>query len=150
MSDNDLRQLYQDMILEHARKPRNFGEHEDANRHAHGHNPLCGDDITVHAEVDDKGIIKTVKFEGQGCAISTAAASIMTGLVKGKTLAEANELFTNFQHAVKDEGMEQKLPTKLKVFVGVKDYPMRVKCATLAWHTLHAALENKQEQVTTE
>lgn len=147
--DNNLRELYQEMILEHARKPRNFGVLAAANHHAHGHNPLCGDEITVHAQLDAAGRVEDVKFEGHGCAISTAAASLMTDIVKGKPAADVEELFQNFHNAVTGKGGEEKLPTKLKVFTGVKDYPMRVKCATLAWHTLHAALHN-QDEVTTE
>ena len=147
--DNSLRELYQEMILEHARKPRNFGVLDGANHHAHGHNPLCGDEITVHAQLDEAGNVADVKFEGQGCAISTAAASLMTDMVKGKPMAEVETMFENFHSAVTGKGGEENLPTKLKVFAGVKDYPMRVKCATLAWHTLHAAMHNEAE-VTTE
>ncbi len=145
---DNLRELYQEMILEHARKPRNFGVLADANRHAHGHNPLCGDEITVHAQLDDAGNVVAVNFEGQGCAISTAAASVMTDMVKGKPAADVETLFENFHNAVTGKGGEEKLPTKLKVFAGVKDYPMRVKCATLAWHTLHAAMHNQDEATT--
>lgn len=146
---DNLRELYQEMILEHARKPRNFGALEGANHHAHGHNPLCGDEITVHIKTTADGTVEAVKFEGQGCAISTAAASVMTDMVKGKPMAEVETLFEGFHNAVTGKGGEDKLPNKLKVFAGVKDYPMRVKCATLAWHTLHAALHN-QDDVTTE
>lgn len=159
--ENDLRQLYQDMILEHARKPRNFGVLNTANRHAHGNNPLCGDDITVHLELADDDTVRDIKFEGHGCAIHTAAASVMTGLAKGKKVSELTDLFKTFRDEVMEEDNgeqgageegagEAGLPKKLKVFTGVKAYPMRVKCATLAWHTLTAALEGEQDEVTTE
>lgn len=149
--DNDLRQLYQDMILEHARKPRNFGVLNTANRHAHGNNPLCGDEITVHLELADDDTVKDITFEGHGCAISTAAASVMTQLAKGKSKGELTKLFKSFHNDVMDEAEpDVELPKKLKVFTGVKAYPMRVKCATLAWHTLTAALEGRQDPVTTE
>ena len=147
--DNNLRELYQEMILEHARKPRNFGVLAEANYHAHGHNPLCGDEITVHLKTADDGTIENVMFEGHGCAISTASASVMTSLVKGKPMSEVESIFKGFHSAVTGKGGEENLPTKLKVFAGVKDYPMRVKCATLAWHTLHAAM-NGQDEATTE
>ena len=148
--DSDLRQLYQDMILEHARKPRNFGVLDTANRHAFGNNPLCGDEITVHLELADDDTVNAITFEGHGCAISTAAASVMTGLAKGKKKEELTKLFKQFHNEVMDEQEQPDLPKKLKVFTGVKAYPMRVKCATLAWHTLAAALEGKQDEVTTE
>ena len=148
--DNDLRQLYQEMILEHARKPRNFGVLANANRHAHGNNPLCGDDITVHLDLAADGTVNDITFEGSGCAISTAAASVMTGLAKGQKAADLKAIFKNFHEEVMDEAEHAELPKKLKVFTGVKAYPMRVKCATLAWHTLAAALDGKQTDVTTE
>lgn len=149
MTDN-LRELYQEIILEHARKPRNFGALEGACNHAHGYNPLCGDEVTVHAKLDDASKVEKITFEGHGCAISTASASVMTDMVKGKTLTEVDVLFNSFHKAVTGQGGEENLPIKLKVFAGVKNYPMRVKCATLAWHTLNAALHNQDESVTTE
>jgi nitrogen fixation NifU-like protein len=148
---SDLRDLYQEVILDHGRHPRNFGPLEGANRNSEGHNPLCGDHIEVHATVDSQGRIQDVRFEGHGCAISTASASLMTGAVKGKTVEEAKHLFEHFHDlltkdgAVADEDLE-----KLMVLEGVKEFPMRVKCATLAWHTLNAALENAETPVTTE
>lgn len=145
---DNLRELYQEMILEHARKPRNFGVLAGANHHAHGHNPLCGDDITVHLKTSADGTVEAATFEGQGCAISTAAASVMTDMVKGKPTADVEQMFTAFHNAVTGKGGQEALPAKLKVFAGVKDYPMRVKCATLAWHTLHAALHNQAEATT--
>lgn len=148
--ESELRELYQDLILEHARKPRNFGVLSTANHHAHGNNPLCGDEITVHLDLADDGTVKDITFEGHGCAIHTAAASVMTGLVKGQKTEDIKEIFAKFHDDVMDEKEHTELPRKLKVFTGVKAYPMRVKCATLAWHTLTAALEGKQDPVTTE
>ncbi len=143
---SELRELYQEVILDHSRNPRNFGHHEPSNRHAEGHNPLCGDRLTIWAEVED-GRIKDVSFEGRGCAISVASASLMTEMLKDHTVAEAEKIFETF-HAVvmgDDSGLD-----KLRVLAGVRDYPMRVKCATLAWHTLKSALDNKDETVVTE
>ncbi len=146
---SDLRALYEQMILDHNRKPRNFQRKpEGANRHAYGYNPLCGDEFTVNLTVED-GVIKDVGFEGAGCAISTASCSLMTESIKGKTLKEAEALFRGVHNLLTQEGEVGELG-KLKVLSGVRDYPSRVKCATLAWHTLQAALENKQETVCTE
>lgn len=145
---SDLSELYQEMILEHAKKPRNFGVLSGATCHAEGHNPLCGDAIEVKVLLKD-GVVEDVRFTGQGCAISTASASVMTELAKGKSIEEVEALFENFHKAV-TEGAEVKLPRKLSVFTGVKAYPMRVKCATLAWHTLHSALTGGKSTVTTE
>ena len=141
------RDLYQDIILDHGRKPRNFHAMEHPSHFAHGHNPLCGDRVTIYLEIDgDK--IKDVSFEGRGCAISTASASLMTEVLKGKTLAEAEELFKAF-HAEVTGGevppVEEKLQDdfdRLAPLEGVKAYPARVKCATLAWHAFEAALKN--------
>lgn len=141
------RELYQDIILDHGRKPRNFHKMEHPSHFAHGHNPLCGDRVTVFLELDgDK--IKDVSFEGRGCAISTASASLMTEVLKGKTLAEAEKLFKAF-HAEVTGGevpaVEEKLQDdfeRLAPLEGVKAYPTRVKCATLAWHAFEAALKN--------
>jgi nitrogen fixation NifU-like protein len=148
---SDLRELYQEVILDHNKRPRNFGSLPEANHHAEGHNPLCGDRLLVYLDVED-GIIRGVSFEGAGCAISRASASLMTDAVKGKTVAEAEQLFEEFRRMVTsgvDEEVEASLG-KLSVFCGVREYPSRVKCASLAWHTLHAALEAKPEPVSTE
>jgi len=148
---SDLRDLYQEIILDHGRTPRNFGPLDGANRNSEGHNPLCGDHIEVHATVDKDGRIQDVTFEGHGCAISTASASMMTDAVKGKTVAEAKELFEHFHDLVtKDDVLPEEDMDKLMVLAGVREFPMRVKCATLAWHTLNAALQNEDEPVSTE
>lgn len=148
---SDLRDLYQEVILDHGRHPRNFGPLDGANRTSEGHNPLCGDHIEVHATVDKDGRIQDVKFEGHGCAISTASASLMTDAVKGKTIAEAKHLFEHFHDLVtKDDALPEDDLDKLVVLAGVKEFPMRVKCATLAWHTLNAALDKTDAPVTTE
>jgi nitrogen fixation NifU-like protein len=148
---SDLRDLYQEVILDHSRSPRNFGHHEPSNREAKGNNPLCGDKFTIYALVED-GIVKDVSFDGRGCAISTASASLMSELMKGKTEAEAKAMFERFHELVtadKDEPLDEELD-KLKVLAGVRGYPMRVKCATLAWHTLKAALDETDDTVVTE
>jgi nitrogen fixation NifU-like protein len=147
---NELRDLYQEVILDHNRRPRNFGALPGANRHAEGYNPLCGDKVTVFLDVED-GRIRDVSFQGSGCAISTASASLMTEALKGRTVAAARELFDDF-HALVTTGEGEGSPElgKLAVFSGVREFPMRVKCATLAWHTLLAALEEKDQPVTTE
>lgn len=148
---SDLRDLYQEVILDHGKNPRNFGT-IDGGQSAHGHNPLCGDLVTVYVLVRD-GIIEDLKFEGSGCAISTAAASMMTQALKGRTLEEVEHLFERF-HDVVTGRADPELGTddlgKLAVFAGVAEYPLRVKCATLSWHTLKAALEASSEPVTTE
>jgi nitrogen fixation NifU-like protein len=143
----ETRELYQDIILDHGRKPRNFHKMDHPSHFAHGHNPLCGDRVTVFLEIED-GKIKDVSFDGRGCAISTASASLMTEVLKGKTLAEAEELFKAF-HAEVTGGevpaVEEKLQDdfeRLAPLEGVKAYPTRVKCATLAWHAFEAALKN--------
>jgi len=144
---SELRELYQEMILDHGKRPRNFRAQEDANS-ACGHNPLCGDRLTVYVRTaGDK--IEDVSFEGTGCAISTASASIMTEALRGKTVAEAEALFRKFHELVAAEGDDAGIG-KLAVFKGVRAFPMRVKCATLAWHTLRAALEREKKSVTTE
>ncbi|MDX1483084.1 MAG: SUF system NifU family Fe-S cluster assembly protein [Alphaproteobacteria bacterium] len=148
---SELRDLYQEVILDHSRSPRNFGHHEPSNREAKGHNPLCGDKFTVYALVED-GIVKDVSFEGRGCAISTASASLMTELLKGLSEAEAQAMFQRFHDVVtgeKDEALDDGLD-KLNALAGVRGYPMRVKCATLAWHTLKAALDETDDTVVTE
>lgn len=145
--------LYQEIILDHNRRPRNFGELAEANRRAEGHNPLCGDKVTIFLKLEGD-VIKEIRFKGAGCAISTASASIMTETLKGKTTREAEKLFKQFRHLVtgsSSESDENEIELgNLAVFHGVRDYPVRVKCATLAWHTLKASLEGKEEQVTTE
>jgi len=150
---SELRELYQSVILDHNKKPRNFGVVDGANRSADGHNPLCGDVIHVTALVDDAGKIEDLGFEGQGCAISTASASLMTQAVKGRSIDEALELFAGFRGLVTSDPTLEPDTTqlgKLAVFSGVRQFPMRVKCATLAWHTLANALDGSGETAVTE
>jgi nitrogen fixation protein NifU and related proteins len=149
---SDLRDLYQEVILDHSRRPRNFQKLEGANRCADGHNPLCGDHMTVYLRLED-GVIQEVTFEGNGCAISKASASMMTTALKGKTVAEAEALFNQFHHLVTeglDAGQDPAELGKLAVFSGVCEFPVRVKCASLPWHTLRAAMHGAAEPVTTE
>lgn len=149
---SDLRELYQEVILDHSKRPRNFQKLEGANRKAEGYNPLCGDQITVYLRVEDD-VIRDISFQGSGCAISKASASMMTTALKGKTKAEAESLFKAFHQMVtSDPSAPFDSPElgKLAVFSGVHEFPVRVKCATLAWHTLHAALSGMGEAVTTE
>jgi nitrogen fixation NifU-like protein len=145
---SDLRELYQEVILDHNRHPRNFGPLPAANRRAEGNNPLCGDRVTVYLDIGD-GRIRDVAFEGAGCAISTASASLMTEALRGLDVEEARSLFRGFHHLVTrgDEGEDL---GKLAVFTGVREYPMRVKCATLPWHALMAALDAQDQPVSTE
>jgi nitrogen fixation NifU-like protein len=146
----ELADLYQQIIIDHNKNPRNKKRIENASRVAAGDNPLCGDRITLYVALDGD-TIADVGFEGSGCAISQASASLMTGAVKGKRIAEAEELFRVFHAMVTGEASAAAaLPTKLAAFEGVKQYPSRVKCANLAWHTLHAALSNTAEPVSTE
>ena len=148
---SDLRDLYQEVILDHHKKPRNFRMLEGA-RHVEGYNPLCGDKVTVYLKLQD-GRIQDISFQGSGCAISTASASMMTESLKGKTLSEAETLFKSFHELVTGQAHAAGEPAdlgKLEVFGGVREFPVRVKCATLAWHTFHAALEGKEEPVSTE
>lgn len=148
---DELRDLYQEVIFDHNRRPRNFHKLPAANRHADGFNPLCGDQLTVYMKVNDAGVIEEVSFEGRGCAISTASASIMTETLTGKTEREAQTLFEGFHRLVTGEGGANDTELgKLAVLGGVRDYPSRVKCATLAWHTVQAALRNESSRVTTE
>jgi nitrogen fixation NifU-like protein len=148
----DLRELYQEVILDHNRRPRNFSALDGANRSAEGYNPLCGDRLTVYLDVQD-GVVRRVAFEGAGCAISKASASMMTDSVKGKTVEEAERMFREFQAMVTTPADEEP-PVgnlgKLAVFAGVREFPARVKCASLAWHTLHAALKQADALVSTE
>ena len=150
---DDLRELYQSVILDHNRRPRNFREIEDSARSADGHNPLCGDRLTVYLEMDGDDRVRDVAFQGEGCAISTASASLMTEFVKGKSKGEVDEAFDRFHQLVTSsatEEVDQQGLGKLAVFSGVREYPMRVKCASLAWHTLKAALGGSGETVKTE
>jgi nitrogen fixation NifU-like protein len=148
---SDLRELYQEVILDHGKRPRNFHAMEDADRRAVGHNPLCGDRLTLHLRLDGD-TIRDASFQGAGCAISQASASLMTEAVKGKTREEVEELFRRFHDLV--TGHPGAVPTvglgKLAVFAGVSEFPLRVKCASLPWHTLRAALERADAKVTTE
>jgi nitrogen fixation protein NifU and related proteins len=149
---SDLRELYQELIIDHSKRPRNFRVLEGANRKSEGYNPLCGDKVTVFLELDNDRV-KTISFQGSGCAISTASASVMTESLKGKTIAEAEALFEIFHNMVTGKppaaGKTPELG-KLAVFSGVSEFPARVKCATLAWHTLHAALQGQEDTVSTE
>ena len=152
----DLKQLYQDIILEHGKNPRNLGRCEGYNHEAKGHNPLCGDKIHVYLKLDNRKKVEGLTFEGEGCAISLASASIMTELVKKKTFEEAKEIMDAFLKMIKDTSeiksnhLDDDQKTKLMSLSGVKKYPMRVKCATLAWHTLTSAITNTQEEINTE
>ena len=141
---SDLRDLYQEMILDHGKRPRNFRRLEEASCSAEGHNPLCGDRFTVYLHIEG-GVVRDATFQGGGCAISTASASMMTECLKGKTLDEIKELFERFHKLLTGASPAvEDAPDlgKLSVFSGVREFPVRVKCATLAWHTLRAALEN--------
>ncbi|MEJ2554047.1 MAG: SUF system NifU family Fe-S cluster assembly protein [Gammaproteobacteria bacterium] len=142
---SDLRELYQEVIFDHNRHPRNFGKLAGANRHADGYNPLCGDKLSLYLKIEGD-IITDVRFEGVGCAISTASASLMTERLKGMKVADAEALFHKFHAVVTEDATDGSGPDlgKLSVLTGVRDYPARVKCATLAWHTLEAALHNKE------
>ena len=151
--DQELRELYQQVILDHNKTPRNFKKLEEANHFAEGFNPLCGDHIDIYVLVDENNMIKEVSFQGSECAISKSSASLMTTIVKGKKIEEAEEIFDKFQKLVtgveiSEAEMEQL--GKLAIFQGVKEFPARVKCASLAWHTLNAALKNEEQSITTE
>lgn len=147
---DSLRELYQQVILDHNKQPRNFRVLDPASHQAKGHNPLCGDRVTVYLDVDADGVIQDISFQGQGCAISTASASLMTTMLKGKTQAEADALFNKFHALVTSDAEPTDDLGKLTVLGGVREYPSRVKCATLAWHAVQAALENQAEPVKTE
>ena len=147
---SELMDLYQEVILDHTRSPRNFGSLGNATHRAEGHNPLCGDQVAVSLRIEE-GVVREIRFEGKGCAIATASASMMTELLKGREAALLGQAFRQFQDLVTGRAIE--LPEdlgKLMAFVGVAAFPVRVKCATLAWHTVKAALENRQQPVTTE
>lgn len=147
--NGNLRDLYEEVILEHNRHPRHYPENPPgSNRHAHGYNPLCNDEVRVHLKVED-GVVAEVGFEGAGCAVAMASASMMAEAVKGKSVEEVGMLFQRVHGMLAEDGPDDDVG-KLKVLAGVKEFPMRVKCATLAWHTLQAALENQGETVTTE
>jgi nitrogen fixation NifU-like protein len=152
---SDLDELYQEVILDHQRHPRNYARVPNANRRAEGSNPLCGDHVTVYLDLDH-GVIRNIGFEGEGCAIAKASASMMTSAVKGKTVAEASEIFRRFHQMVmggKDPCFDIESLGKLAAFSGVSAFPIRVKCASLAWHTLKAAMQapgSMADKVTTE
>jgi len=152
----NLKELYQEIILEHGKNPRNIGKTENFNKDAKGHNPLCGDSVHVYLKLDNKNKVEDVSFEGSGCAISMASASIMTDLVKGKEENEVREIINDFLGMIKinpnlkSKNLNDDEKTKLMCLSGVKQYPMRVKCATLSWHTLISAIDNKKEEINTE
>ncbi|MGQ9798983.1 MAG: Fe-S cluster assembly sulfur transfer protein SufU [Ignavibacterium sp.] len=151
--EQELRELYQQVILDHNKAPRNFRKIENATNFAEGYNPLCGDNVTVYLKIDENNIIQDISFQGSGCAISKASASLMTSILKGKTVEEAEKLFNNFHDLVTDKldnNLHLENLGKLAVFAGVKEFPARVKCASLAWHTMLNALHNKSEKVVTE
>jgi len=147
--DDSLRELYQEVILDHSRHPRHFGALEGATHTAEGYNPLCGDRVKIYMAFDDAGRIKDITFEGKGCAISQSSASLMTDMLTGRTIAEAEKMMGGFLHLVKGEADTGELDAddreRLEVMAGVSAFPMRVKCATLAWHTMKSALEGKSE-----
>ena len=149
LGHGDLRELYQEVIFDHNRSPRNFHKMDDADRVADGHNPLCGDQLTLYVRLKD-GVIDEVSFVGHGCAISTASASLMTEAVKGHTIAEVEALFRDFHALLTGEPPQGRDFGKLEVLSGVREFPVRVKCATLAWHTLHNALTGEAAAAKTE
>jgi nitrogen fixation protein NifU and related proteins len=146
---SDLNDLYQETIVDHSKRPRNKGALAHATHRAEGYNPLCGDRVTIQLNLED-GRISGLGFEGSGCAISTASASLLTETLRGKTPAEAEQTFDKFHDMLTQEGLPPSDLGKLAVFSGVRQYPMRVKCATLAWHTLRAALRGEGQPVSTE
>ena len=152
----DLKQLYQDIILEHGKSPRNFGKCEKYTHEAKGHNPLCGDKVQVYLKMNNEKKVENLTFEGSGCAISMASTSIMTELVKGKSFETAKKIVMDFFNMIKNakeiktENLNEDEKTIIMSLSGVKQYPMRVKCATLAWHTLESAIKGKMEEVNTE
>ena len=152
----NLKELYQEIILEHGKNPRNLGKVHEFNKDAKGHNPLCGDDVHIYLRLNENKKVDDITFEGKGCAISMASASIMTEMVRGKEETEVKEIVTDFLEMIKEKDelnnnlLNEDEKTKLMSLSGVKQYPMRVKCATLSWHTLSSALENSQEIVKTE
>jgi len=152
----DLKELYQDIILEHGKSPKNFGKCEKYTHEAKGHNPLCGDQVHVYLKLNNEKNVDNVTFEGSGCAISIASTSIMTELVKGKSLEAAKKIVIDFLNMIKNtqeiksKDLDEDQKIKIMSLSGVKQYPMRVKCATLAWHTLTSAINGKKEEVNTE
>ena len=152
----DLKELYQEIILDHGKNPRNLRKTENFNKDAKGHNPLCGDKVHVYLKLDEDKKVHDISFEGQGCAISMASASIMTDLVKGKEEHEVKEIVKDFLEMIKEKDqlnnkiLEDNEKTKLMCLSGVKKYPMRVKCATLSWHTLTSAIDNTQQEINSE
>ena len=152
----NLKQLYQDIILEHGKNPRNLGKCEGHSHEAKGYNPLCGDKVHIYLKLNSGKKVESLTFEGEGCAISLASASIMTELVKGKSFDEAKDIMNAFLNMIKNTSeirsnhLDDDQKTKLMSLSGVKQFPMRVKCATLSWHTLISAMEEKKEEVNTE
>ena len=152
----NLKELYQEIILEHGKNPRNLGKVHEFNKDAKGHNPLCGDNVHVYLKLNGQKIVEDISFEGSGCAISMASASIMTDLIKGKNEHEAKEIVEDFLGMIKESPdlkskyLKEDEKTKLMCLSGVKQYPMRVKCATLSWHTFTSAMDNSKEITNTE
>ena len=152
----NLKELYKEIILDHGKNPRNLGKFDNFNKDAKGHNPLCGDKVHLFLKLDENKKVNDISFEGEGCAISMASASIMTDLMKGKSEKDAKEIIEKFLDMIKEKDdidtklLEEDEKTKLMSLGGVKNYPMRVKCATLSWHALSSALEDFQKEVTTE
>jgi len=152
----NLKELYQELILEHGKNPRNLGKTENFNKDAKGNNPLCGDNVHVYLKLNDQRKVEDISFEGSGCAISMASASIMTDLIRGKSDNEAKEIIEDFLGMIKENPelktnlLKEDDKTKLMCLSGVKQYPMRVKCATLSWHTLVSAMENGEKEISTE
>ena len=152
----NLKELYKEIILDHGKNPRNLGKFDNFNKDAKGHNPLCGDKVHLFLKLDENKKVDDISFEGEGCAISMASASIMTDLMKGKSEKDAKEIIEKFLDMIKEKDdidtklLEEDEKTKLMSLGGVKNYPMRVKCATLSWHALSSALEDFQKEVTTE
>ena len=152
----NLKQLYQDIILEHGKNPRNLGKCEGYSHEAKGYNPLCGDKVHVYLKLDNGKKVECLTFEGDGCAISLASASIMTELIRGKSVNDAKEIMNAFLNMIKNTSkiqsnhLDEDQKTKLMSLSGVKQYPMRVKCATLSWHTLISAIDNTQKEINTE
>ena len=152
----NIKELYQEIILEHGKNPRNLRKTENFNKDAKGHNPLCGDKVHVYLKLSENKKVEDISFEGQGCAISMASASIMTDLVKGKEEDEVKEIVEDFLDMIKEKpdlsskNLKEDEKTKLMCLSGVKQYPMRVKCATLSWHTLTSAIDNNKKEINTE
>ena len=152
----NLKELYQEIILDHGKNPRNLRKTDNFNKDARGHNPLCGDKVHVYLKLNEKKKVEDISFEGQGCAISMASASIMTSLVKGKEEKEVKEIINDFLEMIKEKEklntklLEEDEKTKLMCLSGVKQYPMRVKCATLSWHTLTSAIDKSQNEINIE